>query len=143
MMNGLGAIRSFFGAAPDPPFNPLTATASDLQGLLTNGKVRSVQLANIYLDRIDKYNDYLRAVVSVVPKTHVLAQAKKLDDERAHGKVRGRLHGIPMLIKVTGYSRLENLMLWLTPIFCRTTSPQTRSLGSQPQQEIGLWRSHV
>lgn len=41
----------------------------------------------------------MRALISVAPKHEVLKIARKLDDERARGKVRGPLHGIPIVLK--------------------------------------------
>ena len=86
--------------SPKPsPFDPRTATASDLQELLRASKVTSVQLIKIYLKQIEQYNGYLKAVISTAPESAVLDRAEELDAERAGGKVRSSLHGIPILIK--------------------------------------------
>ncbi len=79
------------------PFNPLTATASDLQTQISTGQITSSSLANTYLERILRYNPYLHAVISTAPdaRTH----AARLDKEREAGHVRGPLHGIPILLK--------------------------------------------
>jgi amidase len=50
-----------------------------------------------YLARIKARNDVLHAVIALNP--HALADAKALDAERKAGKVRGPLHGLPMLLK--------------------------------------------
>ena len=49
------------------------------------------------IDAIDRAGPALRAVLEVDPDAEAMADA--LDAERAAGKVRGPLHGIPMLVK--------------------------------------------
>lgn len=38
-------------------------------------------------------------MISVAPKHELLRIARKLDEERARGKRRGPLHGIPVVLK--------------------------------------------
>jgi amidase len=78
----------------------LTATAVDLQTLLSAGKTTSSELAGVYLARIAKHNEYLRAVIATTPQHILQAEAKRLDDERQSGSIRSALHGIPILLKV-------------------------------------------
>ena len=80
--------------------NLLTATASDVQALLTAGSITSQELVKLYVDQIAKYDGYLKAVIAVTPEHLLHKAAAKLDDERTNGNVRGPLHGIPILIKV-------------------------------------------
>ncbi|KAK5062767.1 hypothetical protein LTR84_004842 [Exophiala bonariae] len=80
----------------------LTATAHELQDLLTNGSVSSVDLVHIYLRQIESHNHKglkLNAVISVAPIDLLIENAKALDRERAAGNVRSPLHGIPILVK--------------------------------------------
>ncbi|KAF2655860.1 amidase family protein [Lophiostoma macrostomum CBS 122681] len=79
--------------------DPLTATAVDLQNLLSEGKTTSSELVNLYLGRIAKDNGYLRAVIATSPQDVLEAEAKRLDDERQSGHIRSALHGIPILLK--------------------------------------------
>jgi amidase len=75
-------------------------TISELQEKMASGKYSAVQLTTLYLQRIeaiDKKGHALNAVIELNPDA--LAIAKTLDDERKAGKVRGALHGIPILIK--------------------------------------------
>ena len=83
------------------PFDPRTATASDLHELLQASKVTSVQLVKIYLKQIGQYNGYLKAVISTVPESSLLDKAEKLNAKRAGRNVRSSLHGIPILIKAS------------------------------------------
>ncbi|OBT77497.1 hypothetical protein VF21_05228 [Pseudogymnoascus sp. 05NY08] len=89
---GLAAKRTH-----PPLFDALTATAHDLQKLLTAGELKSTDLVEEYVWRIEEYNPYLRAVSQYAPG--VLDQAKELDSKRAAGEVLGPLHGIPILLK--------------------------------------------
>jgi amidase len=73
---------------------------ADLQAQMTAGKASSVDLARAYLARIaamDRKGPTLRSVIALNPDA--LAQAKALDVERRAGRVRGPLHGVPVLIK--------------------------------------------
>jgi amidase len=73
---------------------------SELQEKMKSGELTARQLAVLYLeqiDSIDKSGPYVNSVIEVNPD--VIASADKLDAEREAGKVRGALHGIPILIK--------------------------------------------
>jgi amidase len=76
------------------------ATIQDLRSKMASGQLSAVSLVEYYLDRIeriDRAGPKINAVIEVNPD--VLEIARALDDERAGGKVRGPLHGIPVLIK--------------------------------------------
>lgn len=75
-------------------------TASELQELLTAGQVKSSQLIEAYLSHINKHEGYLNALIARPTRQSLLQQAQTLDSERAQGKLRSRLHGIPILVKV-------------------------------------------
>lgn len=79
--------------------NVLTATADELQQLLTSSGVNSQQLVQLYLSQIEQYNGHLKAVINTAPESLILQRASMLDDERKAGKIRSPLHGIPTLIK--------------------------------------------
>jgi amidase len=80
---------------------PIEETSIDaLQKAMQDGKLTSVQLAKIYLQRIkdiDKNGPSINAVIELNPDA--LSIAENLDKERKAGKVRGPMHGIPILIK--------------------------------------------
>jgi amidase len=84
-------------------FDPLTATAVELQNLLETGVLDSVQIVERYLQQIDKYDragPCLNALISVAPRHILLSSAMALDEERAAGHTRGPFHGIPIILKV-------------------------------------------
>ncbi len=78
----------------------LEAGVREQQATLQAGKLTAVGLAQRYLARIaaiDKAGPRLNAVIELNPDA--LAIAADLDRERKDGKVRGPLHGIPVLLK--------------------------------------------
>ena len=82
------------------PFDLEEQTIADLQQRLTSGRETSRSLAEKYLARIeaiDRNGPTLRSVIEVNPDA--LVEADRLDAERTVNKVRGPLHGIPVLLK--------------------------------------------
>jgi amidase len=75
----------------------IEATIPELQALMNSGALTSVQLTTNYLNQIATFNPLLHAVIETNPDA--LAIAKKLDTERHSGRLRGPLHGIPILVK--------------------------------------------
>src|SRR5881409_1623220 len=75
-------------------------TIAQLQDGMKAGRLTARGVAQAYLDRIaalDRQGPTLRAVLETNPDA--LATADALDAERRRGKVRGPLHGIPVIIK--------------------------------------------
>ena len=75
-------------------------TVSELQDKMKNGNYTSVQITQLYLDRIeaiDKNGPKLNSMIEINPEA--LSIAKSVDLERKAGKIRGPLHGIPVVIK--------------------------------------------
>ncbi len=70
------------------------APVSTLQRLMTRKSVSSLELTELYLARLEKYGPAYNAVVTLMPE-RARGEAKRADRERAAGKVRGALHGIP------------------------------------------------
>jgi amidase len=71
-----------------------------LGAMMATGHASSVAITRAYLARIaamDRRGPMLHAVIAVNPDA--LAEAKALDAERKAGRVRGPLHGVPVLIK--------------------------------------------
>jgi amidase len=105
---GINVLIAKACKSPDPPkpiskaepFNLEEITLENLQKQMTGGQLTSVKITQLYLDRIneiDKNGYQLNAIIELNPDA--LQIAKTLDDERKAGKVRGPLHGIPVLIK--------------------------------------------
>ncbi len=70
---------------------------NDLMDAMDKGYLDSETLVNIYLERIDKYDSVFNSINQINPDA--LEYARELDKEREEGKIRGKLHGIPILVK--------------------------------------------
>ncbi len=84
-------------AAPVTAFDVVEAGIPEIQAALQSGRVTSRQLTAQYLQRIATYEDRLNAIITVNPRA--LAEADAMDQERAAGRIRGPLHGIPIALK--------------------------------------------
>lgn len=85
-------------------FDVLTTTASDLRELLEAGSTTSKDIVITYLEQIERHNHdgaKLHVMISLAPKEELIRIADTLDAERQCGRVRGPLHGIPIIVKVS------------------------------------------
>ncbi|MBS0363907.1 MAG: amidase [Proteobacteria bacterium] len=92
-----GTVRA--QPAANPAIDPF-ASAPQQEADMAAGRYTSEALTQAYLDRIaamDRKGPKLNAVIAL--NTHALADARKADAERKAGKVRGPLHGIPVILK--------------------------------------------
>lgn len=81
-------------------FPYLEAKVEDLQAAMAAGQLTAVALTQAYQQRIaqiDRAGPHLNSVIELNPDA--LAQAAAADQERTAGKVRGPMHGIPVLVK--------------------------------------------
>ena len=85
------------GAQQPARFSVVEATIPQMQAAMAKGQVTSRQLVEQYLMRLGLYEDRLNAALAVNPRA--LEEADALDRERAQGKIRGPLHGIPVALK--------------------------------------------
>jgi Asp-tRNA(Asn)/Glu-tRNA(Gln) amidotransferase A subunit family amidase len=81
-------------------------SVTQLAQLIRTRQVSSVELTQMYLDRLHKYNPKLNCVVTFLDDV-AMTQAKQADAEITAGKYKGPLHGIPWgakdIITVKGY----------------------------------------
>src|SRR5665213_1598027 len=83
-----------------PRFTVLEKTIPELQAAMQARTVTSRDLVTLYLARIKLYDQdgpKLDAMIALNPKA--LDEAAALDAERRAGRVRGPLHGIPIVVK--------------------------------------------
>ena len=76
------------------------ATVAQLQEMMASGKLTSVELTKYYIARInalDQNGPAVNAVIELNPDA--LSIAREMDELRRQGKVRGPLHGLPVLVK--------------------------------------------
>jgi len=87
----------------EPDYNDFTlneTTIDSLQAKMKSGELTSRSITEMYLkriDSIDKKGPAINAVIELNPDALTIADA--MDSERKAGKLRGPLHGIPVLIK--------------------------------------------
>jgi amidase len=84
-------------SAPPPPFTIVEAGIAEMRAAMEQRRVTSRELVLQCLVRTATYEEQLNAVMTVNPKA--LEQAEALDRERAQGRLRGPLHGIPIALK--------------------------------------------
>ena len=100
---GLGVAPLLSACAtvrPGEGINLEEITVAELQGAMTAGRLDAETLVQMYLARIqtiDRSGPTLRAVQEINPDAIPIARA--LDEERRAKRVRGPLHGIPILLK--------------------------------------------
>lgn len=86
--------------AATPAIDVIELSAADARDRMTAGTLTARALTQAYLDRIAAVDDAGPKLDSVIEVNgSALADADALDAERKAGKVRGPLHGIPVLIK--------------------------------------------
>ena len=73
-------------------------SATELTKMIRDGKISSLELLNIYLNRIEHYNDTVNAVVATDVES-ARKRAKAADEALKRGEIWGRLHGLPMTVK--------------------------------------------
>ena len=81
-------------------FNIEEVTVNMLQQKMQSGELTSHKITELYLKRIaeiDKKGAKINSVIEINPDALTIAHA--MDAERKAGKIRGELHGIPILIK--------------------------------------------
>jgi amidase len=72
-------------------------TISELQQKMSSEELTSLQLVESFLERIRTVDKKINSVIELNPDAQSIAA--RLDAERVSGRVRGALHGIPILIK--------------------------------------------
>lgn len=78
----------------------LAKSLPEIADALQQGEISSTALVELYLARIkaiDQQGPRLQSVLSLNPDA--LVEAKKLDELRREGKLKGPLHGVPILLK--------------------------------------------
>jgi len=101
-------------------------TIADLQAGMSSGKFSSHAITEKYLariDEIDRQGPTVSSVIEINPEAQVIAG--NLDRERKENKIRGPLHGIPVLIK-------DNID---TADKMKTTAGSLALLGSRPSKD--------
>jgi amidase len=98
----LGGAGASAVAAKKPPVHDedapwFEASIPELQALMAARRLSSRELTKAYLARIDHLDPLLGAVIETNPQA--IGIAAQRDAERRRGRIRGPLHGIPILLK--------------------------------------------
>lgn len=81
-------------------FDLSTATVADIQAAMDKGALTSERLVQLYLARIEKYDQQGPKINSVITlNKQALATARALDAERKLKGPRSKLHGVPVVLK--------------------------------------------
>lgn len=84
----------------DKPFKLLETTIQNIHDAYKSGKITSSQLVQLYLDRIEAYDQKgptINSIITVNPRA--LQEAKELDTAFESSGFVGPLHGIPVILK--------------------------------------------
>ena len=84
-------------AASSQRFTVVETTIAEMRKALEEHRVTSHEIVQQYLERIATYEDKLHAALTV--NANALKEADELDRDRAAGRIRGPLHGIPIALK--------------------------------------------
>jgi amidase len=98
-MAALALCQSAFGCGPNKAgtLDLDTATLEQVRDAIAASRTSSSELVRAYLARIRECDSKYHAILSINPDA--VAQARSLDAERSAGKVRGPLHGVPVILK--------------------------------------------
>jgi amidase len=72
-------------------------TIGELQAKMKSGELSAEKIVEKYIERIRQIDPQIRSIVEMNPDAERIAE--ELDRERKAGKIRGALHGIPILLK--------------------------------------------
>src|SRR2546430_7923783 len=113
-------------ASPPPAFELDEMTIGELQSGMASGRYTSHSITRKYLDRIDDIDKRGPAINSIIElNPDALSIATDLDRDRKAGRLRGPLHGIPVVIKdnIDTHDRMT------------TTAGSQALAGSSPPQD--------
>jgi Asp-tRNA(Asn)/Glu-tRNA(Gln) amidotransferase A subunit family amidase len=110
------------------------ASLPQLAYWMDSGQLSSMELTELYLDRISRYDGILQSFITVVP-TVARKQAAEADREHAAGRRRGPLHGIPYGLKDL-FDTAEIPTTWGAGPF-RSRVPPTDAAVTRRMREAG------
>jgi amidase len=129
-------------ASKPAAFDVFEASIPEMQAAMKSGRTTSHAIVQQYLIRIATYEDLLHAAITVNPKA--LEEADVRDRERAQGRIKGPLHGIPIALKDnihTTEMRTTGGALafeWLVPPYEATLTKNLKDAGAIIIAKTGL-----
>ncbi len=111
------------------------ATAIDLAARIKRQEVSSVELLQLYWDRIDQYNSEINAIVWQM-RDQALVLAQRADDQVKRGHTTlGPLHGVPMTVKES-YDVVDSPTTWGIPML-KQNFPERDALAIKRLKDAG------
>jgi aspartyl-tRNA(Asn)/glutamyl-tRNA(Gln) amidotransferase subunit A len=98
MAAGIGAVAGASKLALGAPQDPTAVSLRQASQMLRGKAVSPVELTNICLQRIDRFNPEVNAFITVTGES-ALTRAREMEAELRYGRWRGPLHGIPIALK--------------------------------------------
>lgn len=95
----LSGIACNYNRASKQKFNVIEATISQVHQAFKKGDLTARQLVQVYLDRIEAYDQPTKLNAIVVVNSNALQVADELDDEFNRTGMLRPLHGIPIIVK--------------------------------------------
>lgn len=90
-------LFDFAKAITKAPVDITNMSIDELLDAMDKGYITSESLVKMYLERIDIYDKDFNAINQI--NSNAINDAKLLDEMRKEGKIKGKLHGIPILVK--------------------------------------------
>lgn len=89
------------GSTGVPPLTGeiVNLSAADLSAAIHSRRLSCVDVMEAYLDRIERLNPEINAIIYLRPRSELIAEARIADAELADGHPRGWMHGFPQAIK--------------------------------------------
>ncbi len=110
---------------PDDAAELAFYSIAQLAQLIKSQRITSVELTQLYIDRLKQYGDQLNCVVTLTEEL-AMEQAGRADEEIALGNYRGPLHGIPYgvkdLLAVEGYKTTWGAMPYRDQMLVETAT---------------------
>jgi amidase len=124
---GAAALGTPAFAAPSPQVPELVMlSASDLSAAIRTRKVSCREVMATYLDHIDRINPMVTAIVSLIDRETLVAQAADRDAQLARGEYLGWMHGFPHAVKDLALTKNIRTTFG-SPLFSNFT-PQTDAI---------------
>ena len=108
---------------PSTDYDPVFATATESADVLRAKRISSLELMELTLRRIERYNPKLNAIVWQ-DREFAMARAKDADQALARGNTWGLLHGVPITIKES-FAYRGSPSTWGLPALEAAPSPRT------------------
>lgn len=104
------------------------SSATELLAVMAAGRLTAQELMSTALDRIDRINPGLNAIVAIRPRDVLMAEAKAADAVPA--AARGPLHGLPMAVKdLVGVKGIRST--WGSPLLAQNVPDQDDMLAAR------------